>query len=119
MALGRVLGAEENVDDALGRREVDLSAAERENVGVIVLPAVARQRLVVGRRGEDAGDFVGGHGGADAGAVDHDAELHRAGGDRLGDGAGDFRVVDGGVFALGYEVSDGVVVTAQMLYVWR
>ena len=93
MALGRVLGAEENVDDALGRREVDLSAAERENVGVIVLPAVARQRLVVGRRGEDAGDLVGGHGRADAGAVDEDADPRVARLNGLGDRQRDVGII--------------------------
>ena len=46
------------------------SSAEREDVGVVVLPAVARRGDVMAVGGAHAGHLVGGHGRADAGTVD-------------------------------------------------
>ena len=73
---------------------VDLAGAERQDVGVVVLAGVPGQRLVVAGGGEHAGDLVGRHGRADAGAVDHDAEVARSRGHRRATAAAKTRVVD-------------------------
>ncbi len=59
--------------DLEGQGLSDEAGAERQDVGVVVLAAVARRREVVAVGGAHAGHLVGGHGRADAGAVDDDA----------------------------------------------
>ena len=47
--------------------------SEREDVGTVVLSRVSRGRLIEAHRGANAADLVGGDGGADASAVNHDS----------------------------------------------
>ena len=72
MPLLGALGRQEDVDDLLGQAGADQAGAEGQDVGVVVLAAVAGAREVVGQRGPHARDLVGDHGRADPGAVDHD-----------------------------------------------
>src|SRR5215510_1657727 len=71
------------------------AGAERQDIGVVVLPAVAGRRRVVTHGGADAGHFVRGHAGPDSGAVDHDAEVACAIGHRPRDGVGEIGVIYG------------------------
>ena len=75
VAIGRAGGRQEDVDDAVGRVGRRLARAERQHVGVVVLAAVPRQRLVVAGGRQHAGHLVGRHRRADPGAVHHDAEV--------------------------------------------
>src|SRR5215510_14926193 len=71
------------------------AGAERQDIGVVVLPAVAGRRRVVTHGGADAGHFVRRHARPDSGAVDHDAEVACAIGHRPRDGVGEIWVIYG------------------------
>ena len=107
-------GGEERVGDLEGQALADHPGAEGQHVGVVVLAGVAGHRGVVGVGGADARDLVGGHRGADAGAVDDDPGRAGAGRDQAGDDVGEVRVVHG-VRAVGAAVGDGEALLAQVL----
>ncbi len=64
-------GGEPGFKDLLGQGFADEAGAQGEQVGVIVLAAIGGGGEVVAHAGAHAGDLVGGHAGADPGAVDH------------------------------------------------
>ena len=95
VALGRAERRHEHVRDGARLFGRHLPRAERQDVGVVVLAAVAGQRLGVARRRQHARHLVGRHRRADAGPVDDDAEVAGAGRDLPGHRLGEHRVVDG------------------------
>ena len=107
-------GGEEGVDDLEGQPLADHPGAEGQHVGVVVLARVAGHRGVVGVRRAHAGDLVGGHRGADAGAVDDDAARAGAGRDQAGDDVGEVRVVHG-VGAVRAAVRDAEALVGEVL----
>ena len=62
-------------------------SAQSEDVGIVVLPAVYDCLQIVAEGGPDSPDLVADHARADAGAVDHDADVGAPLGDRVGDRA--------------------------------
>ena len=105
-ALGPRCG-EPLLDDLQREVRPDKTGAERENVGVIVFPAIAGRRDVVAEGRTDPRDLVGDHGRPDAGSVDDDAPAAGAVGDEPGDLVRVVRVVDG-VGGVGATVVDVV-----------
>ena len=69
---GRV---EESLDHFEGSGGGDDAGAEGEDIGVVVLAGKLGRDDVVGQRGADAGDFIGGDGNANARAADSDTEI--------------------------------------------
>src|SRR5215207_10297580 len=86
------VGGEPGADDVAHLAGGDGAAPQREDVGAVVLAGVDGDFDGVAGGGAHAGDLVRRHGGADARAVDDDAEVGLA----LGDGARD-RVREVGV----------------------
>ena len=82
------------VDDLQGEALPDETGAEGEDVGVVVLAAVAGRREVVAERRPHPGHLVGGHARTDAGAVDDDAPAAHARADQICHRVREVRVVD-------------------------
>ena len=95
-----------------GLLEVGLPRAERQHVGVVVLAAVPGQRDVVTGRRAHAVHLVGGHGRADAGAVDHDAAVALPAGHQPRHRVGNARIIDG-ILAVGAAILDQTALVAQ------
>ena len=108
LLIGQEAGVEELCDELLCLFGGDDAGAEAEYVHVVVLYALACGIFVVADGGADAGDLVGGHGGADAAAADYDAAPSFSGGDGFGDGAGEVGEVVKGVEGVGSGVVDVV-----------
>src|SRR5690606_38398478 len=68
-------GVEEGQQAVARHLETDQTRAEREDVGVVVLPGEPRGGHVVAHRGANPRVAVGGHRDADAAAARHDTEL--------------------------------------------
>src|SRR5262249_4702700 len=55
-------------------------SAKSENIGVIMLSAIAGRSCIITHRGANARNFISSHARTDAGAVNHDAQIALAGG---------------------------------------
>jgi len=80
-------------ENGFGLRASEEAAAEREDVGVIVLAAVAGGSYVVAEGGADTRDLIRGHAGADARAVNDYSSRGLAAGNALRHGDGDVGIV--------------------------
>ena len=69
------LGGEEGVDNLLVELQRHEAAGEADDVAVVVLAAELGKLHGLDGRGADAGDLVGGHGNAQAGAADDDTAV--------------------------------------------
>ena len=98
------VGAEEGFDEFAGKFDADDAGAEAEDVHVVVLDGLMGGVGVVTEAGADAVDFVGGDGGADAGAADKDAAVGFAALDGVADFAGEVRIIVGLGAIVGAEV---------------
>ena len=72
----------------------DQAGTEGQDIGMVVLTAVASRREVVAEGGPDTRNLVGHHRRADAGPVDDDAPVTRAVGDATLDRMGELGIVD-------------------------
>src|SRR2546430_2285734 len=106
--------AEVRINNALRERVADHAFAERQEVNVHMLPAVARGPLVLDDRGAHTGDLVRRDRRPDAGSAEEDAAFHIAVRDRVGERPDDERVVVIGR-GLGTEGDDGVARRFQVL----
>lgn len=107
MAAGGVGGGEPGAKDLFGLRGGEEAAAEGKDIGRVVFAGVAGGGAVVAEGGANAGELVGGHGGADAGAVDHDPEGGLALGYGQGDLFGEIGIV-GRLFGMDADVGDKI-----------
>ena len=88
-------GGKEVIDEFMSEGGSDDARAEDEDVHIVMLDALVGRVRIVGESGADAGDFVGGNGGADAAAADEDAALGFTAEHFGGKGLGEVGVVDG------------------------
>ena len=92
--LRRARGRQKDIDDGLRLVRRHLAQSKRQDVGAVVLTAVAGERLAIARRREHVRHLVGGHRRADAGAVHDDAEIAGSGAYEPRHGFRENRVVD-------------------------
>ena len=108
------LGRQIRIDDALSQCFTDHPLAERQQVHVDVLDAVARGPFILDDRGAHPGDLVRRDRGTDARSAKEDAAFHIAARDRVSERPDDERVIVIGR-GLGTEGDDGVPRSFQML----
>ena len=96
-------GRQEGRQDPVGLQGRQVTRAEDQDVGVVVLASVARHGLVPAVGRTHPGHLVGRHGGADPHRVDDHAQVRAALGDRESDLVGTLRPV-AGALVLGPEV---------------
>ncbi len=107
--------AQERGDEFLGEGDADDARAEHEHVHIVMFDALMRGVGIVTEAGSDAGDFVGGDGGADAAAADENASFGFAGDDGFAQGFGEIGVVG----RVGVEGADVENIVAELLQEFR
>ena len=112
MASAAEARGEKRLDDRQRESWSDETTTEREHVRVVVLARVLRRGHVITHCRADTRHLVRRHAAPDTGAVDHDADLRRAAGDRSSDRDRVVRVVDG-VRARCAEIRDCVTELAE------
>ena len=107
--------AQEGGDEFLGESDSDDSRAEHEHVHIVMFDALMRGVGIVTESGSDAGDFVGGDGGADTAAADENTSFGFPGDDGFAQGFGEIGVVG----RIGVEGADVENIVTELLQEFR